>query len=406
MIFKLFPLKYWNMASFEKFMNTGDIFKNISVLSPHYVPKTLPFREKQMEEVMGVIAPALKSQKPRNMIIYGKTGTGKTCTMKRIMDEFEKVKSDAHIHYLNCRIYNSRYRILQKFMKFYYKELEKSGFGLPFLYEKIIEMLSSGHQIIVVLDEIDMVKDLDELVYTLTRANDEAVNGGITIIGISNKLSFKDKLDPRSKSSLHEIEIIFPPYTSEQLQKILEQRIDEGFQKDIVKSSAINLASAITAQESGDARYALKLLLRAGEIAEQHGKKNVDDTDVEEARKRVEMDLISETVNTLPEMHKIVLHSIASLSINGSRYARLDNEIESGFLMSGEVYDEYDKNCRALNKKARSLRWYKEYLNDLEMLGLVTTTPSSKGIRGHTTLVKLGHTPEDVFEITKKNLFE
>jgi len=355
-IFKFFPIQYWNMASFEKFMNTGDIFKNISVLSPHYVPKTLPFREKQMEEVMGVIAPALKGHKPRNMIIYGKTGTGKTCTMKRIMDEFEKVKTDANIHYLNCRIYNSRYRILQKFMKFYYKELEKSGFGLPFLYEKIIETLGRNHQMIVVLDEIDMVKDLDELVYTLTRANDEAEKGGITIIGISNKLSFKERLDPRSRSSLHEVELIFPPYTSEQLQKILEQRVDEGFQKDVIKPSAINLASAITAQESGDARYALKLLLHAGEIAEQHGK-------------------------------------------------RLD-EIENGFLMSGEVYDEYEKNCRELNKKSRSLRWYKEYLNDLEMLGLVTTTPSSKGIRGHTTLVKLGHTPEDVFEITKKNLFE
>ncbi len=393
------------MTSFDKFMDAGDIFKNISVLSPHYVPKKLPFRGRQIEEIMSLIAPALKQQKPRNLIIYGKTGTGKTCSMKRIMEEFEKVESDAKIHYLNCRIYNSRYRIIQKFMKSYYAELEKSGFGLPFLYEKIIETISSGHQMIVVLDEIDMVKDLDELVYTLTRANDESEKGGITLIGISNKLSFKEKLDPRSKSSLHEIEIIFPPYTSEQLQKILEQRIDEGFQKDVVKKSAINLAAAITAQESGDARYALKLLLRAGEIAQENKKKNVDDTDVEEARRRVEIDLIAETVNTLPEMHRVVLHSIASLSINGSRYARLD-DIETGFLMSGEVYDEYEKNCRQLNKKSRSLRWYKEYLNDLEMLGLITTTPSSKGIRGNTTLIKLGHTPEDVYQITKKTLFE
>ncbi len=393
------------MTSFDKFMDAGDIFKNISVLSPHYVPKKLPFRGRQIEEIMSLIAPALKQQKPRNLIIYGKTGTGKTCSMKRIMEEFEKVESDAKIHYLNCRIYNSRYRIIQKFMKSYYAELEKSGFGLPFLYEKIIETISSGHQMIVVLDEIDMVKDLDELVYTLTRANDESEKGGITLIGISNKLSFKEKLDPRSKSSLHEIEIIFPPYTSEQLQKILEQRIDEGFQKDVVKKSAINLAAAITAQESGDARYALKLLLRAGEIAQENKKKNVDDTDVEEARRRVEIDLIAETVNTLPEMHRIVLHSIASLSINGSRYARLD-DIETGFLMSGEVYDEYEKNCRDLNKKSRSLRWYKEYLNDLEMLGLITTTPSSKGVRGNTTLIKLGHTPDDVYQITKKSLFE
>ncbi len=60
---------------------------------------------------------------------------------------------------------------------------------------------------------------------------------------------------------------------------------------------------------------------------------------------------------------------------------------------------------RNTKKKARSVRWYREYLNDLEMLGLVSTTPSSKGIRGHTTLIRLGQNPKDVYSITKRNLF-
>jgi cell division control protein 6 len=322
------------------------------------------------------------------------------------MEEFDKMQAAAKMHYLNCRIYNSRYRIFQKVMKTYYKEIEKSGFGLPFLYEKLLEMIGSGHQMIIVLDEIDMVHDLDELVYTLTRANDESSSGGVSIIGISNKLSFKDNLDPRSKSSLHEAEFVFPPYTSEQLQKILEQRIEEGFQQNAVKQPAINLAAAITAQESGDARYALKLLMRAGEMAQQKNKESVDDADVEEARKRVELDLISETINTLPEMHKIVLHSVVSLSISGSKYSRLETEeFGEGFLMSGEVYEEYERNCRLLRKKPRSARWFKEYLNDLEMLGLIVTTPSGKGLRGQTTLIKAGHDPEGVRKITQSSLF-
>jgi len=260
---------------------------------------------------------------------------------------------------------------------------------------------------IIVLDEIDMIKDLDELVYTLTRANDEAVSGGASMIGISNRLSFKDALDPRSRSSLYETEILFPSYTSEQLRKILSQRVLEGFNKGSVEDSAVNLAAAITARESGDARYALKLIMKAGEAAEQAGKKKVDDDDVEKARANVELDLTAETINTLPEMHQVVLYSIASLAMNGSRYSRLMDgiETEEGFLFSGEAYEEYEKTCDKLRKKSRSLRWYKEYLNDLEMLGLVTTTPSSKGIRGHTTLIRLGQKPEDVFNITKKNLF-
>ena len=70
---------------------------------------------------------------------------------------------------------------------------------------------------IVVLDEIDIIKDLDDMVYTLTRVNDELRKGGVSLIGISNKLTFKQGLDQRSKSSLNETEIVFPPYTSEQL---------------------------------------------------------------------------------------------------------------------------------------------------------------------------------------------
>ena len=60
--------------------------------------------------------------------------------------------------------------------------------------------------------------------------------------------------------------------------------------------------------------------------------------------------------------------------------------------------------CKKLRKKPRSARWYKEYLNDLEMLGLITTTPSSKGVRGHTTLIKIGHKAEDIEDLVKGKL--
>ncbi len=394
------------MASFDQILSRKSIFRDVSVLSPHYVPKELPFRAKHMNEIMTTLSPALRGHKPRNLIIYGKTGTGKTCCIKRVTEELAQASKDGKvsIHYVNCRIYNSRYRILQKILKNFVPELEKAGFGLPFLYEKLVELASEGRQIVVLLDEIDMVKDLDELVYTLTRSNDEVKAGGVSMVGISNKLSFKDALDPRSRSSLYETEMVFEPYTAEQLQKILAQRADEGFEKGVVEPAAVNLAAAITSQESGDARYALKLLVKAGEMAEQAGKAKIGDEDVEAARKKVELDLTMETTNTLPEMHQVVLYSIASISMSGSKYSRLEG-LESGFLFSGEVYEEYESTCRKLRKRPRSTRWYKEYINDLENLGLITTTPSGKGIRGQTTLIKLGPAPQSIMAIVKKNLF-
>jgi cell division control protein 6 len=394
------------MASFDQILSQKSIFRDLTVLSPHYVPQELPFREQHIKEIMSSLSPALKGQKPTNLIIYGKTGTGKTCSMKRVMGEFVEIGKEkgASMHYINCRIYNSRYRVLQKMLKGYVPELEKAGFGLTFLYEKLIETASKGEQIVVILDEIDMVKDLDELVYTLTRSNDEITKGGVSIVGISNKLSFKDELDPRSKSSLYENETIFQPYTAEQLQKILEQRIEKGFEKDVVQPSAINLAAAITSQESGDARYALKLLNKAGEIAQQEEKRKVTDEDVEAARKKVEIDLTVETISTLPQMHQIVLYAIGSLSLSGSRYSRLEG-VDAEFLFSGEVYEEYERLCKRLKKRARSSRWYKEYLNDLEVLGLITTTPSGKGVKGQTTLIRMGPYADTFLQVLKKNLF-
>jgi cell division control protein 6 len=396
------------MASFDQILSQKSIFRDVSVLSPHYVPKELPFREHQLHEIMSVLSPALKGQKPRNLIIYGPSGTGKTCTMKRVMEDFvdtaKKKEHKATMYYINCRIYASRYRILQKVLKEYIPELEKAGFGLPFLYEKLLEIVSNGEQMTIILDEIDVVKDLDDLVYTLTRSNDEIKRGGVSLVGISNRISFKDSLETRTRSSLYESEIIFHSYQSEQLQKILEQRAMEGFEKGVVDQSAINLAAAITSQESGDARYALTLLHKAGEIAQQKGLGRISDEEVEAARKKVEMDLTVEAINALPEMNQVVLYAIATLSLSGSKYSRLEGE-NNGFLFSGEVYEEYERACNKARKRARSARWYREYLNDLETLGLIITTPSGRGIRGQTTLIKIGPDPENVITVLKKNIF-
>lgn len=378
------------------------IFKDRSVLSPHYIPSELPFRKKEIDEVFRTFLPAVSGHKPKNLFIYGKTGTGKTCSVKKAMEKLENMKGNASIIYINCRIYNSRYRIMQKILKQFMPELDKSGFGLPFLYEKLIDIMNRGVQLIIVLDEVDMVRDLDELVYTLTRSNDEAKSGGVSIIGISNKLSFKNELDPRSKSSLYENEMVFAPYTAPQLREILKQRAQLGINPGMVDDSAINLASAIAAQETGDARYALKLFEKAAEIAEYEGRKKITDLEVEAARKKVDVDLADETISTLPENHQLVLYAIAQLTLNGSKYSKLEIENETGFLMSGEVYEQYERTARLAGKRARSSRWYKEYLNDLETLGLITLTLSGRGLRGHTTLIKLGYDAKEMLKLLNK----
>jgi cell division control protein 6 len=392
------------VGSFESILKKASIFRQKDVLSPHYLPETLPHREKEIEIVMRLVSPALKGSRTQNLFVYGKTGTGKTSSVKHVMDLFGKEGTKSHMLYMNCRIYNSRYRVLQHVVKEFVPAFDKPGYGVSFLYEKILDWIETeGKVLLLVLDEIDMVHDLDDLIYTLIRSNDDLKHGHLSIIGISNKLNFKEDLSTRSKSTLCETELVFPPYNSPQLQAILKQRIGEGFAEAAVEEDAVALAAAIAAQETGDARYALRLILRAGELADDAGAKKVSAREVEEARKSVDENVAIDAVCTLPEHQQLVLYAVASLAQGGGRYSKLA-EGGDGFLLSGEVYEQYSTACRKFGKEARSARWFREYLNELEMLGLISMIESGKGIRGHTRLVKMAYVPQKIMNILERSL--
>ena len=405
--------------SVEEILARPSIFRDRNVLSPHYIPDNLVHRERELERIVRILAPTTKGVKPRNIFIYGKTGTGKTSTVKHVMKDGARL--GAVFAYVNCRIYNSKYKVLQKIGKTFIQELDKTGFGLSHIYEKLVSF-AMGKQVVLVLDEIDMVKDADDMVYMLTRSNDDIVNGGMTIIGISNSLSFKERLDDRSKSSLYEEEMVFPPYTAGQLHDILLDRVKAGFEPGSVQESALNLISAVCAQTSGDARYALLLLIHAGEIADGKKLRSLTDKEVESAKTNVEDDVIIEAVSTLPEHQQILLYGLATLSAGGSSYGRLLGNGAAGqaivqgasadavldgserFFMSGELYEQYSKMCNVLGRRKRSARWYREYLTDLEMLGLVAMMETGPGIRGRSRLIKLCYDSGRIKPILEKSL--
>ena len=392
---------------FENLLKESNIFANRDALSPHYMPNTLLFREKQIDGIVKYLTPSLRGERGRNLFIYGKTGTGKTSCMKYVIEKIKEVPTiKAKISYINCRIYNSRYRVLSKIVNDHLPSYAKRGYGVVDIYEKIINWIEEdGKILIVVLDEIDVVKDLDDLIYTLTRANSDIKNGGVTIVGISNKISFKEELDPRSISTLYENELVFPPYNSTELAAILKQRAEISFKPGVIDDASINLAAAIAAKESGDARLALKILSKAGEIAEEKGLSKITAKEINEAAKSADEEVAYELVGTLPEHQKLVLYAISLLTMQGSKYKKLTDDTES-YLFSGEVYDKYVAICGSLGKEPKSARWYRNYIQDLEMQGLIATYESGKGIRGHTKLIKLSYSPERIKSIIEKEFFK
>ncbi|MCX6803507.1 MAG: hypothetical protein NTY48_02965 [Candidatus Diapherotrites archaeon] len=59
---------------FDKQMAKNTVFLNKDIISSHYVPEKLPFREKQIEEITQGLSAVINSSKPNNLFVYGKTG--------------------------------------------------------------------------------------------------------------------------------------------------------------------------------------------------------------------------------------------------------------------------------------------------------------------------------------------
>ena len=199
--------------------------------------------------------------------------------------------------------------------------LQKDEIEIPFtgwpndrvLYELNKRMDNIGGVFIIVLDEIDhLVKKAgDDILYNLTNMNSTLKNARSCVIGISNDLKFTDYLDPRVRSRLGQLDVLFKPYSAGQLQDILRNRAKLGLKDGIITSGVIELCSAIAAQEQGDARCALDLLRVSAEMAER-GKFRADSTTSRQNRSqpnRGRPDFTDNTIFTSSTKTCSVIHS-------------------------------------------------------------------------------------------------
>lgn len=422
---------------FAKAVCERKIFKDPAKLSPHYIPEELPHREKESNEIATLLSPALRNEKPHNIFIYGKPGTGKTCVVKyvaRKLDlaskEINKNKTNSGnvgITYINCRTSaSSEYQVMLRVLESPFLTDEKiintlqgkkiDGLPIDRLYNFLIDVVKANKiNLILILDEIDIIRKLsekDNLMYKLIRINDGVCAGGnldgsVSIIGITNDLTFKEKLDGRTKSTLTEKYLVFKPYNADQLTTILDQRVPLAFTKDAVEPAAVRLCAAYVARdEEGDARYALRVLRDAGEIAENENRNIATTKDVEKAYSQVESNIIFEVISSLPLHLQIALYAISE-AISSGVYKKL-SDFPSDVLFSGEAYASYENICKKYKEKPRTMRWFREYLNDLEKMGLITLQEAGRGFRGNTTIIRLGYTAseikEDIRKLIEKNM--
>lgn len=358
------------------------VFKDREVLRPDYIPNELPHRDEQISKISSILAPIFRGERPSNIFIYGLTGTGKTAVVKYVLIKFEeytaKIEKPFKYSYINCRYDDTTYRVLARLADSIGVKIPFTGLSTSEVFRRIINALDGlGIPLVVILDEVDsLVKKCgDELLYRLTRINEELKRGKITILGITNDVNFIERLDPRVKSSLGEEEVIFPPYDALQLEDILSRRAVKAFKPDVLEDGVISLCASIAAKEHGDARRALELLRVAGEIAEREGKSKVSKEHVFSARMEIEKDRVAEVIKTLPLHSKLVL---LSLAVSG-------NESKT----TGDTYNTYRELCRSLGIDPVTQRRVSDILSELDMVGIINAKVINRGRYGKTRLISL-----------------
>ncbi|MFH1637742.1 MAG: ORC1-type DNA replication protein [Candidatus Woesearchaeota archaeon] len=371
---------------FENYLSKEPLFRDKKILQNQHIPENIPHREGEINKLAGILAPTLRLDKPSNIFIYGKTGTGKTLVAKYVTENLmkiaEKNKLAIKVFYLNCklkRVSDTEYRMVAELTRSCFGE-EVPATGLPTdeVYKLFLNALNRKKiLLIIILDEIDQLvqKSGNEILYNLTRLNAELENSEISILGISNNITFTDNLDPRVRSSLSEEEILFPPYNALQLQSILEERASKSFREDALESGVLAKCAAYAAREHGDARRALELLRVAGEITERRNESKVSIANLDQAEEKIERDRMDDLVIKLPKQSQLTLYSIFSLK---------DKRGKESSVFTGDVYDIYKEYCNKSKVRPLTQRRISDIIAELDMQGLINAKVISHGRYGRT----------------------
>lgn len=376
----------------------NSIYKNRTSLKDSYTPTEIVGRDDELKSYRDALYPIVDGEEPDNIFLYGKSGVGKTACTRYILQILENKCNEIDINLttlsINCDACNTSYQVAIKLVNDLRPpddQLSQNGHPEWRVFEELFDELEAiGGTILIVLDEIDSIRDdkLDKLFYQLPRAksNDNLSEANVGLIGISSDLTLRDKLAPDVRSTLCEKSIEFDPYSSSNLKAVLNQRVNLAFHEGALDDAVVPLCSAFGAQDGGDARKALDLLREAGDLARQTTAEQVTTDHVHKAKDLLKEEKILSSIENLSTHEKSTMYALVTLTTEGNTQPR-----------SQQIYTRYESLVSRSNYDPVTYRQVRDYLADFNDLNLTLSQQKHGGpVEGNYRIHQLNYGPAEV----------
>ncbi len=372
----------------------NSVFENKGLLDPDTVidEDRIVGRDEQLDDIITYLRPALQGNRPPNMLLYGPSGTGKSLIINAVCHQvLELANAQGYrlgVIEINCQTIKSHDRAVYRLVDNAAAEagvdpgVPESGVSTDQKLKRFYEILSEHFDsVIIILDEIDLLvgrqREPDDepayskLLYQLSRASQLGrIEGDVSVAALTNDPRFMENLDGRAESSFNPQDIVFPDYDANQLQAILDRRRD-AYRDGVLEEGIIPLSSAFAAQDHGDARKAIDLFRKAGEIADRRDEDTVREQHVRDAQEEAERDRTLTQMQGLSTQKKLSLYATAAVPVYSQR--NLDA------VPSTVAFRVYQYITDLLDTEEKSRDSYLRYMSEAETYNFVTAEKRGRG---------------------------
>ena len=186
---------------FDNLLSGEPIFENKEVLRPSYTPRKLPHRTEQINQMATILVSALRGDTPSNILIYGKTGTGKTASAKFVSQELESTSQKydvaCEVEYINCEVTDTQYRVLAQLAN---KFIEKNRNQIDKRIDELKTLQSSEEYLSGSASSTESIDSVDTADDTISKSPDESTGEYLNLSDIASPFDSARDLDDRIES--------------------------------------------------------------------------------------------------------------------------------------------------------------------------------------------------------------